>query len=346
MNRLRQYFLSATLLASGILGLGISQTIAAQDNEIKIGWQPAAFFEFFVAREEQMFEKAGLKPIFVKFLSGPAMFSALKSGDVDVTFGGTPPLVYALAQNLDVSMFYWSFTSNIALVVRPDSGIKSVADLANKKVATVMGSSAHYNLMELLADSKVPPSQVEILNMQVSSLIPAFSKGDIPAAVIWEPWGVKLTQMGGTRIGAYSGYNKFSQTAIYWGRRTWMNEHPATLKKFLGVIDEAMAIVRKDPARSAKALGNQTGIEPKESLDILNLGIQTYVKDMGEPLEGHPLSMKPASGQKYSGHVESLYRMGEFLHKNGNIPVLLTRDQINAAQSPQFLEAYMKGRTR
>lgn len=344
MNFIRQFPRLALLVAT--LAVGVSPVIAAEDGEIKIGWQPAAFFEFFLAREEQMFEKAGLKPTYVKFLSGPAMFSALKSGDVDVTFGGTPPLVYALAQKLDVSMFYWSFITNPSFVVRPDSGIKSVADLANRKVGTVTGSSAHYNLIELLAESKVPVSQVEILNMQVSSLIPAFAKGDIPAAVIWEPWGVKLTQVGGIRLGKYGGYDKFSQSGIYWGRRTWMSEHPAMMKKFLGVIDDAMAVVRKDPARAAKALGVQTGIEPKDSLDILNLGLQTYVKDMGEPLEGHPLSMKPGKGQKYSGHVESLYRMGEFLFKNGNIPVLLTREQLNTAQSPEFLEAYMKQRNR
>ncbi|MDZ4820302.1 MAG: NrtA/SsuA/CpmA family ABC transporter substrate-binding protein [Planctomycetota bacterium] len=346
MINFRKCLVTATIILGEILLLGRVTGATAAENEIKIGWQPAGFFELFLAREDKLFEKAGLKPTFVKFLSGPAMFAALKSGEIDVTFGGTPPLVYALAQNLNVSVFFWSFITNPSLVVRSDSGIKSVKDLANRKIATVMGSSAHFNLMELLADNKVPVSQVEILNMQVSSLIPAFSKGDIPAALIWEPWGVKLTHIGGTRIGSYGRYDKYSQTGIYWGRREWMTTHPEIMKKFLGVLDEALLVVRKDPSRAAKALGNQTGLDQSEVLEILNLGLQTYAKDMREPLEGHPLSLKPAGGQKHSGHLESLYKMGEFLHKNGNIPVLLTREQLSAAHSTQFLESYIKNSSR
>jgi ABC-type nitrate/sulfonate/bicarbonate transport system substrate-binding protein len=336
------------LLLVGIVAVIVSlgQPAIAGDIEIKIGWQPASFFEFFLAREDQLFEKAGLKPTYVKFLSGPAMFAALKSGDVDVTFGGTPPFVHGLAQDLDIAVFFWSFTANLALIVRPDSGIAGIPDLANRKVATVLGSSAHYNLMELLTDNKIAPSQVQVLNMQVNSLVPAFAKGDIPAAMIWEPWGVKLTAVGGKRIGPYSGYNKYSQTAIYWGRRKWMEENAEAMKRFLGVIDESMGLVRKDPARGAKALARQTGLDESEALEILKLGIQTYVRDMKEPLDGHPLALKAVGGQKYSGHVESLARMAEFLERNGNIKTALGRDRLAAAHAPQFLEAYLKERAR
>jgi len=330
----------------GVLALaivvGAADSGRAADDAIRIGWQPAAFFEFFLAREERMFEKAGLKPTFVKFISGPAMFAALKSGDIDVTFGGMPPFVYGLAQDLDVSIFLWSFVGNLSLVVRPDSGIETIENLAGKKIATVMGSSAHYTLLELLADYKIPASKVEILNMQVPSLLPAFTNGDIPAAIIWEPWGVKLTSAGGKRVGPYSGYTKYSQTAIYWGRREWMSENAPIMKKFLGVIDEAIAIVRVDPARGAKALANQAGLDPAEALEILKIGVQTYVKDLREPLSGHPLAMRPAPGQKYAGHVEALGKMADFLLANGNIRTPVTRDRLLKAHSPELLEAYLK----
>ena len=109
MVDLRKCFRAAVFTLSAMLLPCAATQATAADNEIRIGWQPAGFFEFFLAREDKFFEKSGLQPTFVKFLSGPAMFSALKSGEIDVTFGGTPPLVYALAQNLDVSVFYWSF---------------------------------------------------------------------------------------------------------------------------------------------------------------------------------------------------------------------------------------------
>jgi ABC-type nitrate/sulfonate/bicarbonate transport system substrate-binding protein len=333
----------ARLLFPLALAVFVSAPAAnAADSEIKIGWQPASFFEFFSAREHQMFEKAGLKPTYIKFLSGPAMFAALKSGDVDVTFGGMPPFVHGIAQDLDLSIFLWTFTTTPPLVVRPDSGIRSIKDLANKKIGTVMGSSAHYTLAQYLTDNGMPMSSVQVLNMPVTSLVPAFTKSDIPAAIIWEPWGVKLMNLGGTRVGNRGGFDKYSQTGIYWGRRVWMEQHSQVMQQLLGVLDNAMAMVRKDPAAAANALAKQTGLDPEEALQIIKNEYQTNIKSLREPFEGHPLSLTPAPGKKYSGHVEALVSMADFLYQNGNIKVKLTPEQLTKAQSAQFLATYLK----
>jgi ABC-type nitrate/sulfonate/bicarbonate transport system substrate-binding protein len=339
MNKTIRLLLAATLLSL----MAPSDSSASQD-EIRIGWQPAPFFEFFLAKQEEMFKQAGLKPTFVKFLAGPPMLAALKSGDIDVTFGGMPPFVYGLAADLDISIFLWTYTLNLVMVVQPDSGINSVDDLADKTIATVMGSSAHYTILEMLRDRNVPLSRVQILNMQIPSILPAFTNRQIPAVIIWEPWGVKLTSAGGKRVGPYSGYTKYSQTAIYYGRRQWMKDNPETMQKFIGVIDRALELVRKDPKPAATLIANEMALDQGAALDILRLGTQTYVSDLREPLDRHPLAMRPRQGQVYSGHVEALAQMAEFLQKNGNIKMPITRERLTASHSLEFLEAYLKTR--
>jgi hypothetical protein len=114
------------------------------------------------------------------------------------------------------------------------------------------------------------------------------------------------------------------------------------MQKFLGVIDSAMAVVRKDPGMASKALANQTGLDPEEALQIIKNEYQINIKSLREPYEGHPLSLTPAAGKKYSGHVEALVSMADFLYQNGNIKVKLTPEQLTKAQSPQFLKTYLK----
>ena len=74
-------------------------------TEIRIGWQPAAFFEFFYAQQEKLFEKAGLKPTFVKFTSGPPMPRGDEGRRLDIAFGGLPPFIAGVVAGMDISVF-------------------------------------------------------------------------------------------------------------------------------------------------------------------------------------------------------------------------------------------------
>jgi len=86
--------------------LGFSPAGLAADMAIRIGYQPGTAPRFFVARDQQFFQKAGLAPDYVKFISGPPMLAALQSEDVDVAFMTTPPAIFALSQGIDVCVFF------------------------------------------------------------------------------------------------------------------------------------------------------------------------------------------------------------------------------------------------
>jgi ABC-type nitrate/sulfonate/bicarbonate transport system substrate-binding protein len=57
------------------------------------------------AQQEKLFEKAGLKPTFVKFNSTPPMLAAFKGGEIDIAFGGMPGYVAGVDEGMDVSLF-------------------------------------------------------------------------------------------------------------------------------------------------------------------------------------------------------------------------------------------------
>jgi ABC-type nitrate/sulfonate/bicarbonate transport system substrate-binding protein len=113
---------------------GSMNTADAETNEIRIGWQPAAFFEFFYAQQENLFEKHGLKPIYVKFTTGPPMLAAMKAGDIDIAFGGMPPFIAGVAAGMDISVFCFLESGNTSLIIKaPASFEASRLDVAKQR---------------------------------------------------------------------------------------------------------------------------------------------------------------------------------------------------------------------
>jgi ABC-type nitrate/sulfonate/bicarbonate transport system substrate-binding protein len=323
---------------------GLMNTAHAETKEIRIGWQPAAFFEFFYAQQEQLFEKAGLKPVYVKFTSTPPMLAAMKAGDLDIAFGGMPAYVAGVAEGMDISLFCWLETANTSLIMQPSEEITSARQLIGKKIATVNGTSAQWTLLKYLNAEKISLKDVSIVYMSVPSLMPAFANKDVDGVSVWEPWGLKLMTAGGKPFGPFVGASDYVQPGIYWGRRPWMAENPQAMKMFLAALDESLHAINAKPEAGAEALARYAGMDAADALKILTMNKQLLVKDMREVLEESPLALKPKPGEQYSGQVRFTKEMADFLYHNGNITHELSFDEIVKATSPEYMEAYISSR--
>jgi taurine transport system substrate-binding protein len=323
---------------------GLTSPACAEINEIRIGWQPAAFFEFFYAQQEKLFEKAGLKPTYVKFTTGPPMLAAMQAGDIDIAFGGMPPFIAGLAGGMDISVFCFIETANTSLIMQPSEDITSASQLVGKKIATVFGTSAHWTLLKYLSVEKIPLKDVSIVNMAVPSLLPAFTNKDVDGISIYEPWGMKLMSLGGKPLGPFVGASGYEQAGIYWGRRQWMADHPKTMKMFLAALDASLLAVNARPEAGAEALARNTGMDAADALKVLTMSKQVLVKDMREALEESPLALKPKPGDTYSGQVRLLKEMADFLYQSGTITRELGFDEISRATAPEYMEAYVSSR--
>ena len=63
---------SCLLVMVAALLVGSNVVAAAeQPIPINIGYLPGTYYAFYVARDQKLFEKAGLAPNFVKFAAGP-----------------------------------------------------------------------------------------------------------------------------------------------------------------------------------------------------------------------------------------------------------------------------------
>src|SRR5689334_25126368 len=179
----------AVLLLSLVLGVAVDLP-AQSPIKIRFAWQPYNAVLFYTARDLKLFEKAGLDAELVKFTAGPPQFAAYRSESIDAGLFGTAGYVVGLSQGLDLKNFYIQIVSAYAdgLVVRSDSGIASLKDLKGKKIAFLRGTSAHIGLVTAAAKAGLAPSDIQMITMDITNMVPAFSAKDIDGAYAWEPW--------------------------------------------------------------------------------------------------------------------------------------------------------------
>ena len=179
---------SKLICAAAMACIGLS-TASAQTKEVTFAYQDT-LVPYRTAMESGEFEKAtGYKINWRMFGGGGDVIKAMASGDVQIGEAGSSPVTAAATQGQDIKVFY--ILDDIAnaevLVARDGSGIKSVKDLAGKKVATPFVSTAHYQLMAAMQLEGVDVKKVNVMNMRPPEIAAAWERGDIDATFIWDP---------------------------------------------------------------------------------------------------------------------------------------------------------------
>ena len=163
---------------------------------VNIAIQPsAAFVPLYYAKEMGWIEEAladyGVEVVWNEFESGPPMNESLASGSSDIGAAGQEN--YLIALTCDAPLSY-------NLLVSPDSDIESVADLKGRKVATVVGSTAHNLVSKLLKTADLTMDDIELINISAGDVETVLVNGEVDAAAIWEPTVTRLVDKGTARI--------------------------------------------------------------------------------------------------------------------------------------------------
>jgi aliphatic sulfonates family ABC transporter substrate-binding protein len=291
---------------------------SSNDQAIKIGWQPSMEAQFYVAKDQKLFEENGLKPEYTKFTAGPPMFAAFNSGSIDVAYMGGPPSIIAMSQDLPVSIIAVEVdaSNGEGLVVNPQSGIKTIEDLKGKKIAVARGSSAEAAMMTGLEKFGMDANDVKIIDLDVTTIIPAFQKGDVDGVWVWEPWLSKLETAGGKVIttDAEVGFNMFG---VWVARNEWIKENPAAVKAFITSLTDANGIISTDKEKSTAILSTALELETKEAEGILNKVSFPTVDQLLD--KDYLFSMNPSAIKEGKGIVTTATMVAEFLKEKGSI---------------------------
>lgn len=330
-----------TVVFAALLALlaGMSAAAVAQTPiKIRFAWQPYNAVLFYTARELKLFEKAGLDAELVKFTAGPPQFAAYRSESIDAGLFGTAGYVVGLSQGLDLKNFYIQIVSAYAdgLVVRPESGITSLKDLKGKKIAYLRGTSAHIGLVTAAAKAGLAPSDLQMVTMDITNMVPAFSARDIDGAYAWEPWISKMQAVGGKVLTRTVDLGL--DTSDHWVvREKWAKANPEGMRRLIRVVDLAYEAFTRDPTTAIRATAENLGVTEAVAKHIVEINPTLSLKQNVDPTAR--LSLAPAAGNP--GAAGMIQRVADFLVSQD---IIKTRVDAKAAVDGTWVAEYLKER--
>ena len=125
-----------------------------------------------------------------EFPAAAPLAEALNAGAVDSGPIGDAPLIFALAAGTRVKAIgaYRSDSYGTAVLVRPDSPMKTAADLKGKSIATNRGSIGHYVTLKAITTAGLKPQDVHIRFLAPADAKLALTQGSVDAWATWEPY--------------------------------------------------------------------------------------------------------------------------------------------------------------
>jgi NitT/TauT family transport system substrate-binding protein/taurine transport system substrate-binding protein len=228
---------------------------------------------------------------FKSFDSGPAAFAALASGSIQfMTVIGNPPTVNAISKGIPIEVI-WAldlYTTGEGLIVKKNSGIKSLKDLVGKKVGIVTGSTSDLAFSTALKEAGIDPKSVTFLDMSPPNMVAAWKSNNLDAAFTWDPAKTEMVADGGEVLV----YDK-DQSSPIWNlavvNKDWAAKHKDLVKGFIKSEMEAVNLFREQPDQSIEAMAKWNNItkedaaEQAKGFEFISIDEQLTPKGLGEP---------------------------------------------------------------
>ena len=260
MLKLTRRTLAGLIAGAGLLAAtGLS---AAELTELKIGYQKTNLP--VIARQQQVIEKAlpkGVTVKWVEFNAGPPLVEALNAGSVDLGWTGDAPPIFGQAAGAAI-VYVAALPSNGAgegIFVKPESSVKSVADLKGKKVGVGKGTSAHNLLVAALEKAGLSLSDITPVYLPPPDAAAAFASDKIDAWAVWDPFFAVAETRYKPRVLVTT--DKTLDVKTYFlGNRDFVAAHPDTVKLTIGALGEAAKWADAHRNQVAQALHDVTGV--------------------------------------------------------------------------------------
>ena len=210
---------------------------------------------FWLAKDGGYFQREGLEVETTAAATGQVSLTKLISGDADIAYSSYTPFFVAKSKNVaDIRIVADASSAgpgSTAIVAMPSSGVKTVADLAGKRIGISAPNTIADTLTKsVLADHNVDASRVQWVPVPLPNTAEALQHKDIDAGFLAEPFITQAKRSAGVVVVAdtASGTTANFPTAGYGGLGSFVSSAPKTLAAF----QRAMAAATRDAADRAK----------------------------------------------------------------------------------------------
>ncbi len=267
--------LLVVLVALVVVGIVWWQKKSGESNEpptIRVAYAPVVLnLPSYLAQDRGMFAKKKVPIAFTVFNSANDMINAVVAGQADVVTGvSLVPILNLEAQHPGKVriILHSKMTSSCpydGIVVKENSPIKSVSDLAGRKIGLFPGTTALNLMRNFLKKQGVKEAGIEFVQLPPASHLSALESGAVDALLAYEPTLTTALSKGNRRIFGSIYVDMLSPSPISASivSREFEKKYPDEVKAFTSVLDEAIGSIRASPSEARRSLGNYTKLPPE-----------------------------------------------------------------------------------
>ncbi|OLF18512.1 ABC transporter substrate-binding protein [Actinophytocola xanthii] len=219
-----------------------------------------------LARDNGYFEDEGLK-VDMKFgEKGSVNLANVMENKIDIGMSSYPPPINEQLDGARLKVVAEAVLTTpglIQIVVPGDSPLRSVNDLAGKKVA----NSSKRGITELtlgvqLQMRGIDPASVQFVSMEIAKMPDALAKGEVDAAGIAEPYIQSAMLKGAIPLfDPFSGPTADFPWSGYVATEKFTQENPKTIAAFQRALSRAVNDVRRDRTKAEKIAVQYLGVD-------------------------------------------------------------------------------------
>lgn len=182
------------------------------------------------------------------FVAGSDVLQAILAGSADAgSMATTPTITGGRTGDFVIAAVANRVGDTTAIIVPPNSGIKSVADLKGKKLAIQEGTTTALDIRNyVLPHFGLTPNDVQLVNMNMGSMPAAVAGGRVDAAASVEPFiSIAVQQKVAVRLQSMMEFDPIPAFIVF--RSDFVEKHPDVVINALRGYYKAVKWIKANP---------------------------------------------------------------------------------------------------
>ncbi|MEP3278241.1 MAG: ABC transporter substrate-binding protein [Stappiaceae bacterium] len=248
-------------------GLAFTAVASAEDDvRLRLNWMYyGSHAGFALGKDKGIYDEAGID---IDIRSGNGSSSAhrlVANGDSDFAYGSCGALINLASQGAEiVSVAVIDAMGAEAIIVRPDSGVKSIADLKGKKLLTTANAGVNTFFPIVLANAGLTAEDVTITNVPDGALVSSYLQGAGDAVGILgglddKPAEIKANGGESPVLFPYSDFGVDLVGYCISTRKDLVESNPDLVNRFVDATLKAYAETEANPDSAVDAIADIVG---------------------------------------------------------------------------------------
>ncbi len=201
--------------------------------------------------------------------SGLEALMHLLAGEAQFALSATTPTAMALVGAFDdsgpgssalVVLGSVALSNQSHYVIAPSrNGIDSPRDLAGRRVGVMFGTSSHYGWSRFGRFHGLEAAGIELIDTPVAEMAEALQRGDLDAAVIWQPWDLALREALDGAVTILPMRMLYTVNWLLLSTREFVAEQPAVVERVLRGYIDAIDMIDAEPESTLALHAEATG---------------------------------------------------------------------------------------